>query len=378
MVHPSCELYGSDRVFLESVDAFLERGWNVQVALPDSGPLTAELERRGISPIICEMPVLRKSLMSPRGLLLLGKNVSVGTVRGLRLIFKSSPDVVYVNTITIPLWPVLARIARRPVIVHVHEAEGNAPKWLRAALAFPLRFATTVVANSRYSAGVYAESVPSLKNKSEVIYNGVPLPETATRARAAISGPFRVLYVGRLSYRKGVDVAVAAVGELRDRGLQVHLDIVGGVYPGGEAYDESLRQTVRALGLESRVTFHGFHQDVSAFHQKCDAAVVTSRLDEPFGNTAVEAVLAGRPLVVSDTSGLREAAADYPSAQFVAPDNAKALADALLKVAENWDSYSAMAADDRELAASKHGSKTYRSAIADVVIRTAGLTTSIG
>lgn len=376
MVHPSCELYGTDRVFLESIDAFLERGWNVQVVLPESGPLTAELRERGVSPMICEMPVLRKSLMSPRGLLRLGRNVSVGSVQGLKLIFRSSPHVVYVNTITIPLWPILARIARKPVIIHVHEAEGNAPRWLRATLAFPLRFATTVVANSHYSIGVHTESVPSLKNKSEIIYNGVALPETATPARAVISGPFRVLYVGRLSYRKGVDVAVAAVGQLRDRGVPVHLDIVGSVYMGGEPYEESLRQAVQAQGLESRVTFHGFHQDVSPFHEKCDAAVVTSRLDEGFGNTAIETVLAGRPLVVSDTSGLREAAADYPSAQFVAPDNPTALADALLNVADNWDSYSAMAAVDSQLAARKHSSKAYRSAIADVVIRTGRLAAS--
>ena len=33
------------------------------------------------------------------------------------------PDVVLVNTITLPAWPAVARVAGRPVVVHVHEAE---------------------------------------------------------------------------------------------------------------------------------------------------------------------------------------------------------------------------------------------------------------
>ena len=43
------------------------------------------------------------------------------------------PDVMYVKTVTIPLWIIAARLARKPVVVHVHEAETDAAKPLRAA-----------------------------------------------------------------------------------------------------------------------------------------------------------------------------------------------------------------------------------------------------
>jgi hypothetical protein len=48
------------------------------------------------------------------------------------------PDVMYVKTVTIPLWSIAARLARKPVVLHVHEAETNAAKPLRAGLNAPL------------------------------------------------------------------------------------------------------------------------------------------------------------------------------------------------------------------------------------------------
>ena len=81
------------------------------------------------------------------------------------------------------------------------------------------------------------------------------------------------------------------------------MTIVGAVFPGYEWYEAELREQVRNLGLEGSVTFCGFVPDVWPVLETLDVIAVPSRYDEPFGNTAVEAVLAGRPVVVSATSG---------------------------------------------------------------------------
>jgi hypothetical protein len=67
VVHPGAELYGSDRVLLESVSALLT-GSAVVVALPADGPLAGELRRRGARVVACRMPVLRKAVLRPAGL----------------------------------------------------------------------------------------------------------------------------------------------------------------------------------------------------------------------------------------------------------------------------------------------------------------------
>lgn len=370
VTHPSSELYGTDRVLLESVDGFLEKHWTVAVALPVGGPLVPELLDRGVRVYRCSSPVLRKSLLSPAGVTRLAFASVIDAAKGLRVILEFKPDVIYVNTITIPLWPVLGRISGRPVLTHVHEAEGSAPRILRIALATPLLAATAIAANSRYSADVHASAVPWLRGKTEIVYNGVPGPTTASPARSDRPQPLRVLYVGRLSHRKGVDVVIDAVGELHRRSVPVVLDVVGSVYPGYEPYEQSLRESVARQGLDEIVTFHGFHNDVSGFRISSDVAVVPSRLDEPFGNTAVETLLAGRPLVVSETSGLKEAAEGYESTQFVTPGSVQELTDALHRVVKEWDFFRRTAALDSAAAAIKHNTQAYRDALSDLLART--------
>ncbi|RIJ01026.1 glycosyltransferase, partial [Clavibacter michiganensis subsp. insidiosus] len=171
------------------------------------------------------------------------------------------------------------RLAGRPVLAHVHEAEGSASRAVGTALALPLALATSVVANSRYSVDVLGRALPRVARRAEVVYNGVPGPVDVVPARAALDGGLRALYVGRLSDRKGVDVAVDAIVELRDRGVPARLDIVGAVFPGYEAYEEQLRTTIRVLDLVVRITLHGFHADVTPFVAAADACVVPSRVD---------------------------------------------------------------------------------------------------
>ncbi|MFH6780020.1 glycosyltransferase, partial [Clavibacter michiganensis] len=154
VAHPSAELYGSDRVLLESVAGLVSAGARTVVTLPTDGPLVAALTGVGATVHRAPTPVLRKSMLRPRGFAaLVGQSVR-GLSAGLGLVRRTRPDAVYVNTVTIPLWILVGRLAGRPVLAHVHEAEGSASRAVGTALALPLALATSVVANSRYSVDV--------------------------------------------------------------------------------------------------------------------------------------------------------------------------------------------------------------------------------
>ena len=372
VAHPSADLYGSDRVLLETVEGLCRAGARVLVALPAPGPLVAELERRGAAVLLSPTPVLRKSMLSAPGMLrLLATSVdgmlrSVGVVRGAR------PDVILANTITVPLWTAVGRVTGVPVVTHVHEAEANAPRALRAALALPLLFSRAVLTNSQFSANTLAAALPRLRGRATVLYNGVPGPAEPVMPRDQLQGGLRILYLGRLSHRKGVDVAIDALLQLRREGVQARLSIVGAVFPGYEEYEAGLREQVAVNGAEDQVTFHGFQKVIWPFLAESDVVVVPSRLDEPFGNTAVEAVLASRPVVVSNTSGLREAAAGYRSAQFVEPGDAAQLAAALARVSADWQDYQANARLDAAEAELRHGPEQYGKLMASHLAQAAG------
>lgn len=359
MAHPGADLYGSDRVLLETIDGLLAAGARVLVTLPSDGPLIAELTTRGLNTVLCPAPVLRKSFLSPRGLLSLAASAMKGTFAGIRLLRASRPDVVLVNTITVPLWTALARASGIPVVTHVHEAEANASRLIRTLLALPLVLSSVIVTNSRFSANTLGSSLRMLEGRSTVVYNGVAGPPAVTAARETLAGSLRVVYVGRLSSRKGVDVAVDAVLRLNRQGQPATLDIVGSVFPGNEAFEEQLERQVADAGAHDIVRFHGFQPSVWPFLAAADVAVVPSRLDEPFGNTAVEALLAARPVIASNTSGLREAAGGYKSVQFVEPGDAGELSAALATVASNWSSFRQRAGEDAGIAVERHSPDQY-------------------
>lgn len=367
VAHPNPELYGADRMLLESVIGLVDAGSRVVVTLPDHGPLVSELEGSGAEVELCPTPVLRKSYANPMGLGRLAAETVRDTYHGLKLLRQVRPDVIYVSTVTIPLWLVLAKLIRRPVVAHVHEAENSAPRLVRWALAAPLHLATLIFSNSQYSTSVIVNAIPRLNTKISQLSNGVHGPATIVPGRDQTTPPIRLLYVGRLSSRKGVDIAIDAVSKLIHRGHSIHLDIVGAVYPGYEWYEDELRVKVAELKLSTDVTFHGFHADIWPFLANTDIALVLSRIDEPFGNTAVEALLAARPLVVSDTSGLREAAGGYASARFVPVDSPNSVAEAVEFITVNWEKYQDSALADAQLAAKKHSPANYQQQIRDAI-----------
>ncbi|MEJ1191594.1 glycosyltransferase [Pseudarthrobacter sp. CCNWLW207] len=372
VAHPSADLYGSDRVLLETIEGLERSGARVVVTLPSSGLLVPELVRRGARVILCPTPVLRKSMLSPLGLLNVSGAVVHGLFRSIGVIRGVRPDVILANTITVPLWTAVGRLCGIPVVTHVHEAEANAPRAIRAALAFPLIFSSGILTNSRFSTETLDSSLGILRGRSTVLNNGVPGPPTDRPPRTGLSGGLRILYVGRLSHRKGVDIAVDALLQLLQQGVPAHLSIVGAVFHGNEAYEAWLREKVQAAGASEHVTFHGFQDDVWPFFADSDVVVVPSRLDEPFGNTAVEAVLASRPVVVSNTSGLREAAAGYKSAQFVAAGESADLAAALRSVSLGWPDFRAAAIADAREAATRHSPERFGAVMASYLAQASG------
>jgi glycosyltransferase involved in cell wall biosynthesis len=367
VAHPSAELYGSDRVLIDTVRALADGGYDVIVTVPVDGPLLPLLRDVGARVVFCPTPVLRKSALRPAGLVRLLSDVVRGLARGGAILVRERPSAVWVNTVTIPLWLLMAKAVRVGTICHVHEGESSASRALRLAITLPLHFADRIVANSKFSTDVLRASSERIGRRVEVVYNGVPGPTRRSKARAVLDGPVRLVYVGRLSPRKGVDVAVSALAILRDQGVPARLDLVGAVFPGYEWYERQLGEQVSRAGLVDAVRFHGFLSNIWDFMESGDVVVVPSRRDEPFGNTAVEAVLGGRPVIASATSGLLEATSGYACAKLVPPDDPDALAAAVKEVVSLWPGLRDAAWSDIALAEAKHSPAVYRNAIADVV-----------
>jgi glycosyltransferase involved in cell wall biosynthesis len=145
---------------------------------------------------------------------------------------------------------------------------------------------------------------------------------------------FRVGFVGRLESYKGAHLAVEAVAQLGSGLDHVTLELVGA---GSE--EANLRQMVTRTGLASRVTFAGplSQDEVLKRIAEFDALVIPSisqpNWKEQFGRVAVQAMIAGTPVIAAASGSLPEVVGDA-GALFPEGD-VGALADALRALASD-------------------------------------------
>lgn len=336
VAHPSPDLYGSDRQLLVTVSALVDRGWDVVVVLPAEGPLISLFPSRNVRVVIDDFPVLRKSLLTPRGIAGLMADVVRDAFRLRSALLRVGADAVFVNTLTIPVWLLAARLARVPAICHVHEAEEDQPRLVRFALAAQMLLARSVIANSAAAKRALVDALPLVKSLTRVVHNGVPGPATPSspaRHRVA-AGPSHLALVARLSPRKGIDVALEALANLRSEGRDVTLSICGTVYEGYEWYEEELRARAAQPDLDGAVEFRGYVHPTWAVLERADVVLVPSRV-EPFGNTAVEALLSLRPVVASAVQGLCEVIRDGETGILFPPGDASAMSVAIASLLDD-------------------------------------------
>ncbi len=169
-----------------------------------------------------------------------------------------------------------------------------------------------------------------------------PVPRDA--ARRALGWPlhgFRVLQLGRLVPRKGIDNVIRALGCLRrDTDLDATLYVVGGnaEQPSVQATPEigRLQEVASAEGVAERVVFTGRRgrDTLRLFYSAADVFVTTPWY-EPFGITPVEAMACGAPVIGADVGGIRSTVVDGHTGFLVPPKAPAALAARLAQLAAN-------------------------------------------
>jgi glycosyltransferase involved in cell wall biosynthesis len=180
-------------------------------------------------------------------------------------------------------------------------------------------------------------------------FSAVPAA-TVAAIRAELGGGSAPLIgvFGRLAPWKGQDVFISAIAQ-----LPCAMGVIAGTALFGEdEYVAQLHRQVAALGMESRIQFLGFRNDIPALMRAMDVIVHSSTAPEPFGRVVVEGMLAGRPVVASAAGGVLEIIEHGKTGWLYEPGNAPALAQTLRNVLEDKHQTTFIAA--RGLAHSRH------------------------
>lgn len=364
MANPSADVYGADLQLLETVAALRDRGWRVVVVMPSTGALVPRLEALGAEVALLPFPVLRRADLSMRGVASLVGSSAAAMARMRRLLVQVRPELVYVNTITLPWWLAVARGCRVPSVCHVHEAEARDRAWVRRALAAPLGLADATIVNSSTTFDVTAEAAPYVRRRLRLVHNGVRGPATPPTARPPGS-PYRLLVVGRISPRKAPDVALEATALLRRAGRDVMLELCGTPGPGHESFLSDLRARAARPDLAGAVTFTGYQAPIWPALDRADALVAPS-LGESFGNAVVEGQLARRPVVATAVQGHLETVEHGVSGLLVPVRDPSAFAAAVARLMDKPMAARQMAFLGMRRAEARFGVRRYAEEIASV------------
>lgn len=242
---------------------------------------------------------------------------------------------------------IAARLARVPVVVHtphghafhgyLSPAGSAALRRVEAALA---RWTDAIVCLTEAERDDHLRGRVGRLEQFQVIHSGVDLrrfrdprvdPE-AKRQDLGLPAGVRVIgCVARLVPVKGVQVLLEAVPQIRQ-----HVPDAVVVLVGDGELRPPLERRARELGVDGAVRFLGLRRDIHEIVPLFEVAVQPS-LNEGMGKAAVEALAAGKPVVASAVSGLREVVRDGRNGLLVPPGDPRALAEAVVALLRRPD-----------------------------------------
>jgi phosphatidylinositol alpha-1,6-mannosyltransferase len=265
--------------------------------------------------------------------------VAAGMAAAWRLARKGRYDIVHVH------WPMphalfgwsAQRAAGSRVVATFYSVE---VRWisrgipaLKAFLKWTIRFPDRAVAISSTTA---AEIRTVANVPVDVIPYTIALPPAAPAK--APPGETRLLFVGRLVERKGVDVLLRALASLGDLPM-VRLIVVG---DGPEMH--KLAAMAGELGVAGRVEFVGRASDERLRQEYARAsmfvlpAIVDARGDtEGLGVVLLEAMNSRVPVIASDAGGIVDIVEREKTGLLVPPGDASALAGAIRRLASDHE-----------------------------------------
>lgn len=201
---------------------------------------------------------------------------------------------------------VMGKRPRCPVIVSERCVDSWKSPWQLRMDRWLMPRTACIVGNSASVAEFYQQQgLPA--DRLRVIPNGVEQPSSTAWTAATIreklglpANAFLAGYIGRLAVQKRVQDLVWSVETLRQIRPQFHLVLIG---DGPER--DRLEHFAESIGCRENVHFLGHQDDAAAWLPGFDAFCLASSF-EGMSNSLMEAMAAGKPVVVSDIPANRE------------------------------------------------------------------------
>jgi glycosyltransferase involved in cell wall biosynthesis len=276
--------------------------------------------------LVRPLAVLRRSLMSPRGISRVGA-AWASDAGGLgRLCRARDVALVHTNTSVTLGGAAAARLAGIPHVWHVREIYAGFDRWFPAYRRLLLT-ADALPCVSRATCEQFGGAPAAF-----VLHDGLafePRPVDPREARAKLGLPedaFVCAVLGRISGWKGQDVLVRALAELPGDAVAL---IAGAPWRGEERHLRELQHLATTLEVGDRCRLIGDTDRPELAYGAADVVVVPSKQPDPLPNAALEAAAHGCCVVGANHGGIPEIIEDGRTGILFEPGDHAALAAVL-------------------------------------------------
>lgn len=216
-------------------------------------------------------------------------------------------DIVHVHDwMAVPAGIAAKEMRGVPLVVHVHSLESDRTplridERVYGIERFGMNAADHIIAVSSYTKKKIVEQYDIAPEKISVVYHAVFTMERGKESRRSDNRK-QVLFLGRLTTQKGPGYFLEMARHIVEMDPEIRFVIAGD----GDLTPHLKEKTV-SLNLENHVRFTGFLDgpEVARIYAASDLYVMPS-LSEPFGITALEAVMCDVPVILSRQSGVTE------------------------------------------------------------------------
>ena len=253
------------------------------------------------------------------------------------IVKQESFDIIHVHDwMTIPAGIEAKQETGKSLVVHIHALEsdrssGRINERIYGIEREGMMKADHVIAVSHYTKRKIVDQYGIPHNKISVVHNAVTHSESQLRY-SVVKDPNRpcVLFLGRMTSQKGPDYFLEAARIILKKNDTIRFIMAGS----GDMLDGLREKTIR-LGIEKNVHFTGFLRgaDVEEAYAMSDLYVMPS-VSEPFGISALEAIMYDVPVIVSRRSGVCEIIKNCPKVDFW---DTEGLAGKIMAILENDD-----------------------------------------
>jgi glycosyltransferase involved in cell wall biosynthesis len=361
-------LYGANKSLFDLIDGLQNYDINIFVILPETGDLSRELDRRNIQYKILPVPLWVTAFdFSPFYKISVLLQLLGSLKDYIQFVNQGNIDIIYTNSSVTPIGRLIALLTKRPHIWHIREFL-DLDYSLR--FIFPKSMALKLIKSSNAvicnSMAVKYHFFTNNSHDISVIYNGIASKKefdclqhnNNNRKSTKI---FTFCIIGQIYSKKGQDIAITAISEIRKRGIPCRLIIAG---DGSKGYVDYCKNLVHQFNLEDDVIFTGYISDPYNIYFSSDCLLMCSEY-EAMGRVTVEAMSASLPVIGKNSGGTPEIVAHKQSGFLY--ENFDELVSYMIKFISEPDLAKEMGLKGWEIAKERFNTEIYSNGLFSVI-----------